>query len=91
MVQAGVELGLFKHLSDSSEGLTVDQISEKTGAERQLIGTSPYPTIFQNIRILTFGNSTISQVSRCHRRSGGGRERQIRRQPCYPKSQRGVS
>ncbi|KAG6355036.1 hypothetical protein INS49_004117 [Diaporthe citri] len=37
MVQTGVELGLFKHLSDSPEGLTVEQISDKTGAERQLI------------------------------------------------------
>lgn len=92
MVQTGVEMGLFKHLSDSPEGLTVDQISDKTGAELQLIGTLPCPMIFQErIQVLKFENSTISQVSRCHRRSGRGRERPIRRQPCYPKSQRGVS
>lgn len=46
MVQTGVELGLFKHLSDSTEGLTVDQISDKTGAERQLIGMSPFSMVF---------------------------------------------
>lgn len=46
MVQIGVELGLFKHLSDSTEGLTVDQISDKTGAERQLIGMSPCSMAF---------------------------------------------
>jgi hypothetical protein len=42
MVQTGVELGLFKHLSDSPGGLTVEQISDKTGAERQLIGMPLY-------------------------------------------------
>lgn len=73
MVQTGVELGLFKHLSGSPEGLTVDQISDKTGAERQLIGTSPFTMIFQQSnQALKFENSKISQVSRCHRRSRGG-------------------
>lgn len=70
MVQTGVELGLFKHLSDATEGLTVDQISDKTGAERQLIGMSPCSMVFQQItQALTFENSTISKVSCRHRRS----------------------
>ncbi|KAL1848717.1 hypothetical protein Daus18300_013507 [Diaporthe australafricana] len=37
MVQTGVELGLFKHLADSPGGLTVEEISDKTGTEHQLI------------------------------------------------------
>ena len=38
MVQTGIELGLFKQLSSSPKPMTVDQISGKSGAERQLIG-----------------------------------------------------
>lgn len=92
MVQTGVELGLFKHLSDSPDGLTVEHISGKTGAERQLIGMSPGSMTFQQTnQVLTFEYSKNSKVSRCHRLSGGGRERPIHRQPCYPKPQREVS
>ncbi|ROV87607.1 hypothetical protein VSDG_09608 [Cytospora chrysosperma] len=37
MVQSGIELGLFRYLTESEEPLTVGQIAEKTGAEFQLI------------------------------------------------------
>lgn len=38
MVQSGIELGLFRSLTEASEPLTVDQVTEQTGAERQTIG-----------------------------------------------------
>lgn len=39
VVQSGIELGLFRYLAEAREPLTVDQVTEQTGAERQTIGT----------------------------------------------------
>lgn len=38
-VQSGIELGLFRYLAEAREPLTVNQVTEQTGAERQTIGT----------------------------------------------------
>lgn len=39
VVQSGIELGIFRYLAEACEPLTVEQVTEQTGAERQTIGT----------------------------------------------------
>ncbi|KAI1078166.1 S-adenosyl-L-methionine-dependent methyltransferase [Whalleya microplaca] len=64
-VQVGINLGLFRHLVESSEPLTVDRIAEKTKAEPQLLSRLlRYLVAIGVVGETSRGQYTVNQTTR---------------------------
>jgi hypothetical protein len=84
VVQVGIDLKLFRYLVESDAPLTVQQLSEKTGSEPELLSKWRCPELSKTEP--NYVDSPRAEVPCFHRFNKGRRQSTIQCQSCNPKS-----